>query len=239
MMVAPPNAGSIFYNYKGTHSIILMGIADAHYKFLYVDVGRNGRFSDGGVFNRCHFGQAMESNRLGLPQPSALPGRELPVPYVLVADDAFALRANILKPYSQRGLTMVQRVYNYRLSRTRRIIENVFGIMSARFRVLRSAILLAAEGTKKVTLACCVLHNYLLTTNNKKYAPLGTFDRYDENGGVIEGGWRSEINEPNLSTYPLQVNPGPDVPTSAKKVQEEFAEYFIEEGELEWQYNYL
>lgn len=94
VMVAPPNAGSIFFNYKQTHSIILMGIADAEYKFLYVDVGRNGRFSDGGVFNRCNFAQAMDNNQLGLPQPIALPGRSLPVPHVLVADDAFGIRSN-------------------------------------------------------------------------------------------------------------------------------------------------
>lgn len=137
VMAAPTNAGSTFYNYKGTHSIILMGIADAEYKLLYIDVGRNGRFSDGGVFNRCTFGQALDRNELGLPAPKPLPNRSMPVPYVLVADDAFALRENVLKPYSQRGLDMVQRVFNYRLSRARRIIENVFGIMSARFRVLQ------------------------------------------------------------------------------------------------------
>ena len=62
VMVAPPNSGSIFYNYKGTHSIVLMGIADAQYKLLYTDVGRIGKFSDGGVFNRCTFAQAMDTN---------------------------------------------------------------------------------------------------------------------------------------------------------------------------------
>ncbi|XP_055910884.1 uncharacterized protein LOC129945249 [Eupeodes corollae] len=91
VMVAPPNSGSIFYNYKGTHSIILMGIADANYKLIYIDVGRNGRFSDGGVFNRCTFGQGLDNNHLCLPPHNPLPGRQLPVPYVLVADDAFAL----------------------------------------------------------------------------------------------------------------------------------------------------
>lgn len=30
VMVAPPNSGSVFYNYKGSHSIILMDIADVH-----------------------------------------------------------------------------------------------------------------------------------------------------------------------------------------------------------------
>lgn len=39
----PSNAGSMFYNYKGFHSIIMMALVDADYKFLYVDIGANGR----------------------------------------------------------------------------------------------------------------------------------------------------------------------------------------------------
>lgn len=239
VMVALPNAGSIFYNYKGTHSIVLMGIAGAEYELLYVDVGRNGRFSDGGVFNRCNFAQAMDTNQLGLPPPQPLPGRELPMPYVLVADDAFALRPNIMKPYSQRGLTMVQRLFNYRLSRARRIIENVFGLMSARFRVLRKPIHLNAEKTKKVTLACCVLHNYLLTTNKRKYAPQGTFDRYSDNGELIPGDWRQESIAPDSTMFPLQREGNPATLPTAEDIQKEFSAYFIEEGELEWQYKFI
>lgn len=239
VMVAPPHAGSIFYNYKSTHSIILMGVADAEYKLLYIDVGRNGRFSDGGVFNRCNFGQAMDTNQLGLPVLEPLPGRTLPMPYVLVADDAFALRPNVMKPHSHRGLNMMQRVFNYRLSRARRIIENVFGIMSARFRVLRKPIHLDAKKTKKVTLACCVLHNYLLMSNKGKYAPNGTFDRYDSNGDVIPGDWRNVTIGSIETMYPLQREAHPDPPPSAKEVQKEFTEYFVDEGEEEWQYKHL
>jgi hypothetical protein len=49
---------------------------------------------------------------------------------VFVGDEAFALRKDFLKPFSQRELTNERRIYNYRLSRARRVIENVFGIMA-------------------------------------------------------------------------------------------------------------
>ncbi|KAK4877281.1 hypothetical protein RN001_009787 [Aquatica leii] len=48
---APISCGSYYYNYKGCNSIVLLGLADAHYKFIYVNIGVNGRISDGGVFN--------------------------------------------------------------------------------------------------------------------------------------------------------------------------------------------
>ncbi|CAF4919362.1 unnamed protein product [Pieris macdunnoughi] len=57
-----------------------------------------------------------------------LPHRERNTPNVLVADDAFPLSENIIKPYScdlNRGSP--KRVCNYRISRARRVVENKIG----------------------------------------------------------------------------------------------------------------
>jgi hypothetical protein len=54
---------------------------------------------------------------------------------MIVGDDAFPLKPYLMKPYPNRNLGITQRVFNYRLSRVRRIVENVFGILTSRFSV--------------------------------------------------------------------------------------------------------
>lgn len=159
-----------------------------------------------------------------------LPNRDDPVPYVLVA-----LKPNVLKPFSGKNLEGLQRVFNYRLYRVRRIIENVFGIMSARFRVLRSAIALDADKTRKVILACCALHNFLMTRNNSVYAPPGTFDRNESDGTLVPGVWRQETES---SLLPLEIIPR-HISNDAKKIREEYQQYFTYEGEIPWQYKHI
>jgi hypothetical protein len=104
-----------FYNYKGTESIILMAVVDANYCFIHVNVGCQGRISDGGVFGNTKFYRKLE-NDLYLPQDEALPGRTIPVPYTLVADDVFPLTRHTMKPYTtalNKGSS--KRIFNYRL----------------------------------------------------------------------------------------------------------------------------
>ena len=53
--------------------------------------------------------------------------------FVFVADEAFALTAEFLKPFSRKDLTQEKQIFNYRLSRARRCVENAFGVLAARF----------------------------------------------------------------------------------------------------------
>lgn len=131
-MQAPSCSGSMFYNYKGTHSIVLLAVCDAHYQFVIIDVGNAGRFSDSGVLSSSTFGQKLESHTLSLPNPVALPGMQTSAPFVFVGDEAFPLRTNMMRPFPRKDLGQPEAVFNYRLSRVRRIIENSLGILAAR-----------------------------------------------------------------------------------------------------------
>lgn len=71
---------------------MLLALVDADYKFIYVDIGCNGRISDDGVFKNSTLGQALEQNDLNIPAASPLAGRDTPSHYVIVADDAFPLK---------------------------------------------------------------------------------------------------------------------------------------------------
>lgn len=58
---APANTGSLFYNYKGHFSVVLLAVVDARYCFRVIDVGAYGRSSDGGTLAASAFGKALYS----------------------------------------------------------------------------------------------------------------------------------------------------------------------------------
>ena len=74
VMQAPARAGSMFFNYKKTHSIVLMAICNANYQFPMVDIGDSGRNSDGGVFSYSKMGESIKRNHLNIPDPEGLSG---------------------------------------------------------------------------------------------------------------------------------------------------------------------
>ena len=42
--------GSYYFSYKETFSVVLFGLVDADYRFIYMDFGCNGKISDVGFF---------------------------------------------------------------------------------------------------------------------------------------------------------------------------------------------
>ena len=80
--------------------------------------------------------------------------------------------------------------FNYRLSRARRVIENTFGILAARWRIFRRPILADPVNAIAYTKAAIVLHNYLRTHESLNYCPPGFVDGEDGSGNLVQGTWR-------------------------------------------------
>ena len=89
-------------------------------------------------------------------------------------------------------------VFNYRLSRARRIIVNSFGILASRWRFLRRPIIANPDRVVIYTQAAIALHNYLRTVESSVYCPPGYVDSEDGCGNIIEGGWRADDNNTGM-----------------------------------------
>nr|CAI5844914.1 unnamed protein product [Callosobruchus analis] len=229
VITSPFNSGSEYYNYKSNFSIVLFAVVDADYNFIFVDIGCQGRISDGGVFKNSSIYKKIMDNTLGLPEDQLLHTINKNMPFVFLADEAFALTNRIMKPYSgmhEKGTC--QRKFNYRLSRARRVVENAFGILSAVFRVLRKPILLKPEKARYIVMTTVCLHNFLRRNKQSRnvYTPSGTFDEEDGDGNLVPGNWRIE-NSSDLSSFLPIKNLPRKSSMDAKEVRNNFAAYFL------------
>ncbi|XP_059915812.1 uncharacterized protein LOC132463568 [Gadus macrocephalus] len=161
---APALSGSQYLNYKKTFSIVLLALVDSNYRFRVIQVGDFGRSSDGGVYAGSALGRGMETKTLHVPPSTSLPGAAHlgDVPHVMVGDAAFPLKPYLMRPYPGHHLTHNKRVFNYRLSRARMVVENAFGILSSRWKILHRRINLHPQNVDTLVLAACILHNFLL-----------------------------------------------------------------------------
>lgn len=235
-IVPPSDSGSYYYNYKGKHSMVLLAIVDAEYRFLLVDFGTNGRISDGGVLQNTTFYEKLKNDSLHIPPPDDVCDNFTYVPYAFVADDAFPLRVDILKPFRQGQLDSPEKeVFNYRISGARHIVENVFGLLAARFRIFQSSINLDPQNIEKVVMAACALHNFLIEEQSSTYAPSNLL--YEENridGSVISVGCDSSDSK----MVPLNRRRG-NISNDAKEIRDKFMHYFMNDCKLSWQNKHI
>lgn len=220
----PSNAGSAYFNYKDFHSIVLLAIVDANYKFVSIDVGSYGREGDAGIYLKSIMGRLINAGQFNIPPPAALPSTDIVLPNVILGDEAFALGTNMMKPYprNQSLHDVTKAIYNYRHSRGRRQTENVFGIMSSYFRIFFTPINTHPEKIDKIVLAACILHN--LMRNEKIPSPTeGTFENTDD------------IATPTENLIPLSngIIGRPSVDGSL--IRDQLRTYFNGTGAVEWQ----
>lgn len=206
---------------KKFFSIVLLATCDARYRFTHIDLGAYGNQSDGGekqlktlfnminnktllnlgIFQLSKFGKRLLTKNLPIPPPTNLPNTQLKIPHFFVGDAAFPLGINIMRPYPGALLPNDKEIFNKRLSRARRTIENAFGILVSRWRVLLTTLHLFPENAEKVVLSCVTLHNFIMLNDTSSYTPNNYVDWEDSNGEFQNGLWRNDIgsNIPSIS----------------------------------------
>lgn len=209
-----------------------MALVNADYEFIYVNVGCNGRVSDGGVIEYTKFYDKLMEKKLNLPSNEKTKHN---LNFVFVADDAFALHENILKPFPGNHLTREESILNYRLSRVRRTVENAFGILANRFRVFHTAINLQPHKIDKIVLASCALHNFLRRFVKNSYISRNDVDtEFIDTGDIIRGDWRAQ-----RTLDGLKPGYGRNPPSEAKQNRENYKNFFNTIGKVSWQENFI
>lgn len=194
-------------------------------RFIYADIGAEGRMSDGGIYKRSTLSQALNTNSMNIPPAKLLSRNTTSVPHVILADEAFPLTTNIMRPYPQRDLDHSKRIFNYRLCRARRVIENSFGILAATWRIFSHRIELQPEKAKAITKACIVLHNFLISNKQPSNITVDT--------ETTVGNWRQFPAPALVDVDRIPLRPSAD----AQEVRRRFTEHFMGVGSVPWQEN--
>ena len=103
------------------------------------------------------------------------------------------------------------------------MVENAFGILADRFRVLLTTIELPPETVRDVVMTCVVLHN-ILRSRYQNHGPQqqGDYEDPDSGGGQLVGGGENLGAERNPSR-------------EAKRQRDYMKEYFNNAGAVPWQ----
>ena len=102
----------------------------------------------------------------------------------LLDNNNFTLMPSLVKPYSRRKFAREKRTANYRISRGRSIVENAFGILAGRFKILLGTMRQRPKVVRDIVLTCAVLHNMLRTHQGKlDRTPIPA----DDIGGIANG----------------------------------------------------
>ena len=204
-----------------------------------MDIGAYGRRSDGGIFGDSVIGRNFDSQRMNVPKPAAVEnGRTLP--FILVGDEAFPLKPYLLRPYpGKNGLTPQQDIFNYRLSRARRMVENTFGILASQWRVYRKPIIALPQTAISIVQATVCLHNWLRKEDIGRniYVPLNMIDEESADLNTFQPGTWRRIMEDGCAFQDI-TNCGTNTSTRyCMVIRDKFRDYFCNEGSIPWQFN--
>ena len=146
-----------YHNFKNFYSVVLMAIVDAKCRFIWANVGCPGNSHDSIILQSSQIWQEITSGN-AVPEMAKKIGT-LEVPPLIVGDSAFPFSVYLMKPFADGEPSEKQKYFNYRLSKSRMVVESAFGQLKSRWRVLYKKCESSKETVKLYALACVILHN--------------------------------------------------------------------------------
>ena len=178
----PPSSGSLWYNYK-----VLSAARDARYCFTAVDVGEYVSNNDSGILRNSKMGRRFENDEMSIPESEKILEDDLELPYFFVRNEIFPLQTWLMRLFPGKALiNEMHKIFNYCLSRARRILEKKFGILVPSWRIFLKPIDVRPENVQKLVLTVIALDKYLRQTN-VSYSPTEFIDCENGDGEIIRG----------------------------------------------------
>lgn len=161
-----------------------MAIVNAQYQIILCDSGTNARISShGGILQNTKFFQRLQNNEFNNPSQKIVSNSSWRLPYVFVADDAFPLSSDMMKPFWQAELDSVQKTY--RVSWSRRIVENAFDSSVTRFWIFHTEIIVNPSKNESFLRGCCALDSFLIKKVRNSYSSPNWFDHEQIDTGIV------------------------------------------------------
>lgn len=143
---------------KGFTSTNVLGVVDYDGRFLAVFPGVEGCASDGYLFRMC-----------------STFSRAIPAGMFYLGDAGFTLSNSVLTPYRSTRYHLREwsidpegrprepkELFNYRHSKARIIVEQAFGLLKRKWRILDRPMEVETRRVNEIVHVCCALHNFLL-----------------------------------------------------------------------------
>ncbi|XP_056690684.1 uncharacterized protein [Spinacia oleracea] len=147
---------------KGTPTVNVLAACDFDLLFTYVLSGWEGSAHDSGIFL-----DTISNSSLNFPKP--------PAGKYYLADKGYPQREGYLTPYHKtryhqsefRGANPrgEREIFNRAHSSLRSCIERAFGILKARWKILKELPMYSPQDQNRIICASCALHNYIRRSN--------------------------------------------------------------------------
>ena len=136
----------------------MQAVVDYRGLFMDINVGWPGKVHDARVFSNSSLYKKANHGTI-FPNWTSKIG-SIDVPLVILGDPAYPLLTWLMKPYLENASsTAKERLFNYRQSRARMVVEDAFGRLKGRWRCLMKRMDTNVCNVPNIVASCVVLHN--------------------------------------------------------------------------------